>query len=64
MSKITKHDFEEAQKLFLSILDKQPNLISPRQPGEDVGASIARMAIGFINEFHAQKNRAIHGFEE
>ena len=64
MSKMTKHDFEDAMKLFLIILDKQPNLLSPRQPGEDVGASIAKMASGFINEFHAQKNRAIQGSEE
>lgn len=64
MSKLTKQEIEDAQKLFLNILDKQPNLMSPRQPSEDVGASIARMAFGFINEFHAQKNRALQGSEE
>jgi hypothetical protein len=64
VSKITKNEFEDTLRLFLNILDKQPNLISPRQSGEDMGASIARMAFGFINEFHAQKNRMIQDSEE
>ncbi|WP_454676652.1 hypothetical protein [Achromobacter marplatensis] len=58
---MTQDEFNFALKTFLDILERQPNVLSPLQPGTNVGARVAESAWSFIEEFEKQRKAKVTG---
>jgi len=56
---MTQDEFNFALKTYLDILERQPNALSPFQPGPHVGARLAESAWAFIEEFEKQRKAKI-----
>lgn len=56
---MTEEQYNEARDAFLSMLQRQPNLLKETYPSQTAGKDLAITAWAFIEEFHRQHQEKV-----